>query len=140
MTTEIVNIQRTPDSDIDVYVDRRSDYGNPFRLEKDGGNYTREGSIKAYRDWFYSDENQELRERAREELKGKTLGCWCKPKPCHGDVLVGFLDGMKCNECDRRHSDWDMDGQHTVDDGNHAGIIKRYECGNCGAKVVVSSK
>jgi len=23
-----------------------------------------------------------------KELKGKTLGCWCKPGRCHGDVLV----------------------------------------------------
>ena len=22
------------------------------------------------------------------ELRGKQLGCWCKPKLCHGDVLV----------------------------------------------------
>ena len=22
------------------------------------------------------------------ELEGKQLGCWCKPGPCHGDVLV----------------------------------------------------
>jgi hypothetical protein len=22
------------------------------------------------------------------ELEGMTLGCWCKPGPCHGDVLV----------------------------------------------------
>jgi hypothetical protein len=22
------------------------------------------------------------------ELSGHSLGCWCKPKPCHGDVLV----------------------------------------------------
>lgn len=22
------------------------------------------------------------------ELRGKTLGCWCVPKPCHGNVLV----------------------------------------------------
>jgi hypothetical protein len=21
-----------------------------------------------------------------DELRGKTLGCWCKPDPCHGDV------------------------------------------------------
>ena len=24
-------------------------------------------------------------------LVGKTLGCWCKPKPCHGDVLVKLV-------------------------------------------------
>jgi uncharacterized protein DUF4326 len=22
------------------------------------------------------------------ELKGKVLGCWCTPKPCHGDILI----------------------------------------------------
>jgi hypothetical protein len=22
------------------------------------------------------------------ELKGKQLGCWCKPNKCHGDVLL----------------------------------------------------
>lgn len=25
-------------------------------------------------------------------LAGKTLGCWCKPKPCHGDVLVKLVE------------------------------------------------
>ena len=23
-----------------------------------------------------------------DELKGKTLGCWCKPNNCHGDILI----------------------------------------------------
>ena len=22
------------------------------------------------------------------ELEGKELGCWCKPSPCHGDILI----------------------------------------------------
>jgi hypothetical protein len=22
------------------------------------------------------------------ELRGLVLGCWCAPRPCHGDVLV----------------------------------------------------
>ena len=26
------------------------------------------------------------------ELKDKTLGCWCKPEKCHGDVLVELID------------------------------------------------
>ena len=25
------------------------------------------------------------------ELRGKTLACWCKPNPCHCDVLVHIL-------------------------------------------------
>lgn len=44
-----------------------------------------------YRDWILRQ--PALIERARRELKGKVLGCWCKtPRnpdaPCHGDVLV----------------------------------------------------
>ena len=28
------------------------------------------------------------------ELKGKTLGCFCKPKICHGDILVELVNGL----------------------------------------------
>lgn len=27
-----------------------------------------------------------------EELRGKTIGCWCAPNPCHGDILVKILN------------------------------------------------
>jgi hypothetical protein len=27
-----------------------------------------------------------------ETLKGKELGCWCKPNKCHGDVLIKLLE------------------------------------------------
>lgn len=26
------------------------------------------------------------------ELKGKKLGCFCKPKPCHTDVMIDYLE------------------------------------------------
>ena len=32
---------------------------------------------------------------ALHELAGKRLGCWCKPKPCHGDVLVKLFKEWK---------------------------------------------
>jgi Domain of unknown function (DUF4326) len=25
-------------------------------------------------------------------LRGKRLGCWCKPLPCHADILAEFAD------------------------------------------------
>ena len=25
-------------------------------------------------------------------MKGKNLGCWCNPEPCHGDVLLELID------------------------------------------------
>ena len=28
-------------------------------------------------------------------LKGKTLACWCKPKPCHGDILLELAEGKE---------------------------------------------
>lgn len=27
------------------------------------------------------------------ELKGKILGCWCAPLPCHGDTLAELANG-----------------------------------------------
>ncbi len=34
-------------------------------------------------------------------LEGHTLGCWCKPGPCHGDVLIRLLEEWKesRNQC-----------------------------------------
>jgi hypothetical protein len=33
-----------------------------------------------------------LVEKAKRELRGKVLGCWCKPLDCHGDVLKAVAD------------------------------------------------
>ena len=27
-----------------------------------------------------------------EKLRGKNLGCWCKPEGCHGDIILSFLE------------------------------------------------
>lgn len=32
------------------------------------------------------------------ELRGKTLGCWCHPEPCHGDVLCRLVRELDKNE------------------------------------------
>ena len=28
-------------------------------------------------------------------LRGKVLGCWCAPAPCHAQVLCDYLNGVK---------------------------------------------
>jgi hypothetical protein len=66
----------------DVYIGRPSKWGNPFEIGKDG---TRTEVIEKFRNYITS--SPELL-RQLPELEGKTLGCWCKPSPCHGDVLV----------------------------------------------------
>ena len=39
---------------------------------------------------YLRNERPDLMQRLGE-LEGKVLGCWCKPGPCHGDVLVKLV-------------------------------------------------
>jgi len=73
----------------DVYIGRPSKWGNPFEIGKDG---TRSDVIARYEEWVRT-QPQLLSEL--HELDGKTLGCWCKPKACHGDVLVKLIQEQK---------------------------------------------
>jgi hypothetical protein len=57
-------------------------WGNPFLIGRDGG---RAEVIAKYEAWLL--DNPALLTRL-PELAGLTLGCWCKPEPCHGDVLA----------------------------------------------------
>lgn len=63
-------------------------YGNPYVLHDVDDPVERAQVIGAYEKWLLSPEQRGLVERAKKELPGKVLGCWCKPKPCHGDVLL----------------------------------------------------
>lgn len=76
----------------DVLIDRTTIWGNPFIIGEDG---TREEVIEKYESYIRS--RPDLMARIHE-LKDKTLGCWCAPKACHGDVLIKLvkeLDGPK---------------------------------------------
>ncbi len=70
----------------DVYIGRPSKWGNPFVIGKDG---SREQVVAKYRQWLLG---QPQLLAALHELKGKTLGCWCSPEACHGDVLAELAD------------------------------------------------
>ena len=69
--------------DLFVRVDRATPWGNPFELGRDGD---RETVIANYRE-HYLLFKPSLTGRLGE-LRGKALGCWCAPEPCHADVLV----------------------------------------------------
>ena len=72
-----------------------SKWANPFTVKK----YGREKSLELYREWIKTGVNPVNGKRRKEgplvseieELRGKTLGCWCKPETCHGDVLLELL-------------------------------------------------
>ena len=75
----------------DVYIGRPSKWGNPFQIGKDG---TREEVIQKYKEWITQGQGSHLLEHLNE-LKGKTLGCWCAPNACHGDVLVELVNELE---------------------------------------------
>lgn len=82
--TRVVNCKKEP---YDVYIGRPSKWGNPFKIGTDG---SRQDVIHKYRVWILA--NTTLIKQIRSELRGKTLGCWCRPDACHGDVLAELAD------------------------------------------------
>jgi hypothetical protein len=113
-----------------------SPYANPYVIVRLALQSTREKVVEKYERWIWEERNRELRERARRELKGKVLVCWCWPPPkdyldggwdyatgvwCHGQVLVRIADGDRYGDNDNGsccdHEKRNMDGG----------------CDNCGA-------
>ncbi len=71
----------------EVYIGRPTKWGNPFVIGVDG---SRDEVIAKYRAWI---KKRPLLINDLCELKGKVLGCFCKPLACHGDVLVELIEG-----------------------------------------------
>lgn len=88
--TTVVNLRDV------VRIDRRTKWGNPFIIGKDG-NRNREEVIAMYREWIHKPEQAHLI-AALPELKGKKLGCWCAPLACRGDVLVAMVEALGSGE------------------------------------------
>lgn len=95
----------------DIYVGRGkgSIFGNPF-THKEGTQAqvvvgSREEAVQAFRDWLAGTAWQEVEPERRQAildaiptLKGKVLGCWCKPEACHGDVLAELANAEADNQ------------------------------------------
>lgn len=103
--TRVVNVRAEA---CDVYIGRGSEWGNryshrPSRFADVVQVATREEAIERYR--------RDLWERIKRDdveliyaldlLHGQTLGCYCKPASCHGDVLARAA-GWAADEVRRR--------------------------------------
>jgi hypothetical protein len=62
-------------------------FGNKFRIGPHGD---RNQVLETYKLWLRT--NPAMVTAAREELRGKVLGCWCLPSACHASVLVEVAD------------------------------------------------
>ena len=69
-----------------VLIDRRTAWGNPFKLGQDGN---RDTVIALYRaDLWRRIRAGEIDLKELADLDGRWLACWCDPLPCHGHVLA----------------------------------------------------
>lgn len=89
-----MNVVNIKNDEYDIYIGRNSVYGdekwgNPFEIGKDG---TRKEVIKLYKDWLWQQPDLLI---DLMSLDGKVLGCHCKPKSCHGDVIVEVIQALK---------------------------------------------
>jgi hypothetical protein len=95
----VVRLKRTAGQvvqDCDTYIGRACTQGgwllsqtvwaNPYKVGRDG---TLEEVLARYEAWLRGKPDLMAR---LPELAGKRLGCWCKPKPCHGDVLARLVE------------------------------------------------
>ncbi|MGH6878316.1 MAG: DUF4326 domain-containing protein [Rhizomicrobium sp.] len=72
-----------------MYIGRGSKWGNPFRISVDGD---RAAVIAKHARWL-RDQHHLL--RALDELRGKSLLCFCAPSACHGDLLLRLANASR---------------------------------------------
>ena len=92
--TRFVNLRQEP---FDIYIGRgnrygqKGIYGNPYFRN----NQNREAAIAKYVPYI-TDKLMQNTAFLLEflTLKDKTLGCFCKPKHCHGEVLISILNDL----------------------------------------------
>jgi hypothetical protein len=93
MTTTVINIRDRQPSD--VYIGRAGKgkdgyFGNPFKLNP---GESRGATIERFKVWFLDrlQIDPVFKQRVLQ-LRGKRLVCFCKPQPCHGDVIANWLN------------------------------------------------
>lgn len=82
-----------------MYIGRGSIFGNPFRIGIDG---TREDVIIKYeqriRKWMdnraFFKHTAPLGHAIWTLPEDAILGCYCKPKACHGDIIVKIWEEL----------------------------------------------
>lgn len=103
--TKVVNLKNDP---YDVYIGRGSKWGCPYTIIKDRPTLaaeivgSKEEALAKYKEHILN--SPELLD-SLDELEGKTLGCFCKPEKCHGDVLIELLTKRKLQKMLKKDSE-----------------------------------
>lgn len=86
--TKVVNVDKGDAHDI--YIGRGSDWGNPYAIGFDGD---RDEVIRKY-EYDFERGFLKISKEDALKLKGKVLGCHCKPAACHGDVIANYINSL----------------------------------------------
>lgn len=101
MNMSVINIKRTTYLPNEyIYIGRKnktynlyqSKWANPFIISDQ---LDRNKVLELYEDYIRN--TSDLWE-SLDELDGKTLACWCHPKPCHGHILIKLLNEKKLSQ------------------------------------------
>jgi hypothetical protein len=81
----------------DIYIGRGSVWGNDYsHLPETKASHkveTRDEAVDAYRNQLWdSIRSGTITVEMLKSLHGKRLGCFCKPKSCHGDIIVKAVE------------------------------------------------
>lgn len=89
--TKVVNLYK---EQYDIYIGRSgkgksSIWGNPYSAKEHG----HDKCISLFKDYIYKKlVSDKILQEELSKLKGMKLGCFCKPKACHGDVLIEMME------------------------------------------------
>jgi len=92
MKTTVINKYHTPPMMEHINIMRGTKWGNPHVM-KGNSAAERERVVAEYRKTLWSKiKDGQITVQDLQALNGKTLVCCCKPKACHGDVIVAAVD------------------------------------------------
>lgn len=85
-----------------IRIDRKTIFGNPVVVGKvcqfcGEMHSTNASTLPCYKRYLWKRMKSDADfTRSMIEIEGaKALVCWCKPEPCHGDVLVDALEWLR---------------------------------------------
>ena len=69
----------------------KSEWANPIIAPDDGN---RDEVLRKFASVYLPNKNKLLAQIDSGALRGKVLGCWCHPLPCHGHILAARANGF----------------------------------------------
>lgn len=116
----------------DIDICRPGPWGNPFKLGSRYGKkkLDRDSCLEVYQGYLFESSGGLAVLAKAGQLRGKRLGCVCKPKKCHGDVLAEFVNSLptEINQF-RGEYEW-LSNFYVEPDGTH--VEGEYQASKCG--------